>query len=422
MNNQYNSLVSTFVAEDIYNLPLPVLPPADLGLASTLFSPRFFGNRDGTLNEPIVKFRINENPYIRTMGLFANLADGLVNKASRQGWVIKTELRRYATIIQPGTLTIAKGSAIVTGSGTAFASTWVGKPIAFYDDMGVFQTYDVYSVASATSMVLTKVAASAATMQRFTQQDRPLTGTIANVAGNATLTGTGTLFLTELAPGLSVMWLDDSYNVREGVISAIASNTSLTLTAATDNTASSMFSGVATTAANLYILQETSTSTTLQMPALNTLFTRAYPAGDVSHARPVRGLVTISAATAGGANATVTGFGTKFLTDLVVGQSISYIGDNGNKITCIVAAITSDTATTLTTPGAGTAGVALALTKGRLIWTDAFWAVRGQVVMDMAMYTITIDPAFGDGTRRLSFSFVGEMEHNVQLMNRLNNT
>lgn len=63
-----------------------------------------------------------------------------------------------------------------------------------------------------------------------------LTGTVAKTATSATLTGTSTLFLTELSVGMVISVPGTA--VERRTISAIASDTSLTVSVALDNTAS----------------------------------------------------------------------------------------------------------------------------------------------------------------------------------------
>lgn len=432
MNNQYSSLLGTFIGQDIYNLPMPALPPADLSLGKLLFTPKFMGDRDSGNNGKVTKFDISENPYVRSFGFFSNLADGLVDGSSSHngggiplGIAAVMSLHRYSTPIQLGSITLTAGSKTVTGVGTAFvASTvWTGKDISFYDDAGNLQVYTISTVTSATVLTLTAPATTKATGVRFVMRNQSLSGTIANTAGSATVTGTNTKWLTELAPGLKVMWLDDNSNVREGTVSAITSNTAMTLTAVTSNLAASMWTSGAgpavaadTTAALMFLRVQVATSSIYDFPTLNQLYSTSAPIGDVSFAKPIRGTVSFVLAVAGGADTSATGVGTMFTKDVVAGQGISYIDDAGVMKTVLVGAVVSDTVLTITTPAANVAGVATVLTSGRLVWNDAFWAVHCALSTDLVFYTISIDPAFGNGTRRISFSFVAEIEHNQSLM------
>lgn len=75
---------------------------------------------------------------------------------------------------------------------------------------------------------------------------KPLTGTLANVAGSSTLTVTGGALVSEACPGMTIFWHDDNGVLRRGVIDAIASDTSATLAAATEN--SGMYAGSTTAA------------------------------------------------------------------------------------------------------------------------------------------------------------------------------
>lgn len=67
-----------------------------------------------------------------------------------------------------------------------------------------------------------------------------LTGTVAYTAGSATITGTGTAFTTELAVGDIVSWPDGQGGYATRRVTAIASNTSLTVDATMPYTASGL--------------------------------------------------------------------------------------------------------------------------------------------------------------------------------------
>jgi hypothetical protein len=70
-----------------------------------------------------------------------------------------------------------------------------------------------------------------------------LTGTVAFASGSKTVTGTGTLFKTELMPGQAILCISGS-NTYYGVVEEIATNTSLTLTSAIGATVSGLTANI----------------------------------------------------------------------------------------------------------------------------------------------------------------------------------
>lgn len=113
-------------------------------------------------------------------------------------------------IVMGGTVSTTQGSATLSGAGTLLRSILsVGSVVQIGSDP---QNYTVASIASETSLTLSPPV---------------LSGTVAVTNGSATVNGTGTKFTSELAVGASLIFQSD---VTSYVVSAIASDTSLTLT------------------------------------------------------------------------------------------------------------------------------------------------------------------------------------------------
>jgi hypothetical protein len=353
--NLYDSLVGTFYGMDVYNLPLPVLPPADLSIAAASFAQRYLADRESQANNTSVfGFDRTDNPYLRSIGLFSNLADGLVDGFTRHG----------------GT---GGGFSIVFG----------------LDRLGP-----------------------------------TLTGTISNAAGSATVSGVGTLFTRELFPagvvfpqGITIAWLDDNKVMRVGIVVAIASDTSLTLTAGTASTG--MFTGATTAVKAIPMVMPDSSTFVLQVPTLNKLFARGLQISDVTKIRDIRGTLTFPVATplVGTSTMAVTGIGSKFTEDVTVGQYVRY-NTGVDQRTLQVSVVASDTAMSLRVPRSGDLPVAFSYPpfSGLAGWMDSTLGVRAQIPNAMSLYTIPVDPAFGDTIRRLSFHVITEIEHSKTVL------
>lgn len=346
--NKYNSKTATFMGMDIYNLPLPVLPPADLSIAASAFASRYLADRESSANGPVFGFNRVDNPYLRSLGLFSNLADGLVDGFTQH-------------------------NAINGGFEIQF----------FLDRLGP-----------------------------------RLTGLISNTAGSATVTGAGTLFTRELAPGMTIVWRDGGNVMRIGIIDAIASDTSLTLSSGTASTG--MFTNGTAGKVCLPMVLPDPTTFVLQVPTLNYLYTRSLQISDVSKIRPIMGTLTFPAATpaVGATTMTVTGKdGSKFTRDCSVGQYVRY-NTGANQRTLRIASITSDTAMVLTVSPSGKLPGAFTYPAfiGAVGWLDNDFGIRVVPITTFSLYTVSIDPQYGDGTRRLSFHVVAEIEHTEVLL------
>ncbi len=279
-SNKYGSKVDTFFAFDMYNLPLPVLPPADLTLAAGTIVGTFMSFRNSASSR-VVDFSPDDNPYIRGLGLCSNLADGLVDAATSHvgaatAWsVIFRPLRISADLT--GTITNVAGSANVLGTGTLFTRELaVGSLLIWTDNNNVQRQGTVLTLTDDTHLVLSAVTAStlmftANTTAKaanqlvgqagyagpsitipFLQMNtlNPYAffiaqanliyapqGKITVFAGSAAVTGVGTKFLTDMVQngsngaGYVIGWTDNLGIRRTGVVASIADDLNLTLTA-----------------------------------------------------------------------------------------------------------------------------------------------------------------------------------------------
>lgn len=332
-NNRYNSQLDFFMATDMYNLPLPVLPPADLSILSTAFAPSFLFYRTGSSTK-VVGFNPLDNAYIRGLGLQSNLADGLVASASGQnsstGWQV-------------------------------ILSSFV---------------YDTVSLA------------------------------ISNTAGSDQITGAAGDFEKYLNVGANVMWLDDNKVVRTGVVASVAAGgASLTLSSVSKSGAATMFSGN-TTNKKIFV-QTKQCGGTIDFPFLtmNTLNPYSFFAWQASKVYAKSGTVSVTS----GSDALV-GVGTSFTDDYEAGDVIGYLDVSGIRRTGIVSTVTDDTNLTLTANALST------VSNAAQIDVNEFVGIKAEMGNDFTAYTITIDPAFGNGTRRLSISLFAEIEHTLALV------
>jgi hypothetical protein len=279
--NQHGSLVNTFMGPDIYNNTGVMLAPADLVVFAAQGQPVFLGYTDPT---PAIfpGFEINDKPYLKKLGLFSNLADGLVstplfNQYGQQGGLfLRLQLIRFAADLT-GTISNTAGLSPVVGVGTLFTQELcVGQSIWWYDDNGRLQTGVVATITDDLNLILAagtentgmftvntsgKVASPQIALAgnyktlnlpalnlltdfNFFIGDvtkvKPPRGVITVVAASAAVTGSGTFFTEDLEVGQAFQYTDDLGVPRVGLVNAIASNVSMTLQAvapaATDGT------------------------------------------------------------------------------------------------------------------------------------------------------------------------------------------
>lgn len=347
--SQYNSFTNTFYAPDMYNLTLPVVPPGNLTLLSSVFAPQFFYYRFGATtvtpgfqgNGP----QHTDNPYLRNLGLWCNMGDCLTdivaNHGSANGLGLTLQLEHYAP---------------------------------------------------------------------------KLTGTIANTAGNAAIVGTGTKFTTELAPLMTITWVDAGKVVRQGVILSITDDTNLTLFGVTPSTG--MFSNNSIGAKVYPRVSLAGTSNDIPLPGLNALYPFGFFLGDVSKIRDFSGVVTVASG-----STTVTGFGTKFTSEVTVGQPLQFINNAGTIFTRTVASVTSDTLLTLdvAAPSAVTRLALLNYSAWNAGGTPASNVpalfLKATMANDLKFSTILLESDFS--TKPLQFNAVAEIEHNLGLIQTL---
>jgi hypothetical protein len=251
--NKYNSLTQTFYATDLFNLQMPVVPPADLTILQTAFAPAYFFFRDAA-SAKVGLFQPNDNAYIRGLALNSNLADGLVfadtatGKVDNQplkGWTVNLFPRCYDTPVT-GCTNVA-GSALITGAGfNSFFAT--GQVVMWLDDNGVAREGLIQSINGAgTQITLASPSSSGAgtmfagnmasgklyptskanlagginipfltmnTMNPYNYfawsapQVRTPVGTMSLPVGTATVTGVGTKFTTDFAGGDEISYVD----------------------------------------------------------------------------------------------------------------------------------------------------------------------------------------------------------------------
>lgn len=325
VSNKYGSRLESFIASDLYNLPMPVLPPADLSLAYTLFSPSFLFVRTNVGNK-VAGFLPTDNAYIRGLGLTANLGDGLVPFAPSNdavfGWNI-----------------------------------------------------------------------------RFTPQLFTAGFTITNAAGTAQLTAAAGTFETFLSVGATLMWRDDNGAIRTGTVLNIAGGgASLNLTAVTQN------SGMLTASTNgktAYVLiKNAGASFDIPFLVMNVMNSFSFFAWQASTVYAPSGRITVASG-----SAALIGIGTSFLTDYVAGQPIAWFDDVGARRTGSVLLVNSNTSITLSAVALSTA------TNVPIFDINSFVAIKTEMNHTFAAYTITIDPLFGNGTRRLTISVLADIEH-----------
>lgn len=330
MSNAYNSLSDTFVATDLYNLPLPVLPPADLSITEDQFCPSYLYFRMGAQTK-VVGFNKRDKPFFRAVGMSSNLADGLVDAASAHfgnssSWRIQYQLKRYSAA---------------------------------------------------------------------------LTGNIANAAGSAAVVGTGTKFTLECSVAQIIEWLDNNGCVRTGQILSITNDLAMTLTGATPNTG--MFTANTSTGTAYTRIANAGSSIDIPFLTLNTLYPVDFFLGDVSKVYAPLGTISTVAA-----SAAIVGVGTSFVTDFVAGQTIAW-GVGTERRTGTINAIADQTnLTVLAVNDLTRSGVAL-------LDYDDHLRIKCSIFQPFLAYTVSMDPAYGNGTRRLGLHAMATVEHSFPL-------
>lgn len=278
--NKYGSLLNTFTC-DILSIAFPVTPPANLTQAQITFAKSYLSFRSG-INR-VVAFNKLDMPYIRGIGIFSNLADGLVNASTYNSnfnvanWTIQFVPYRFGAKLT-GTITIASASATVTGTGTMFTRELIGggvQTISFQDANGVFRTGIVQTITNDTSLTLSVGIASGGmfagavtgvaaypyvgggvggsigyaggsisypfvALNNVEDFSAPIItpgiiyppqGKISTTVGSNIVTGLGTSFLTDFASGGFLAYIDDAGQRNSYAISSVNSNTQMILSA-----------------------------------------------------------------------------------------------------------------------------------------------------------------------------------------------
>lgn len=267
--NKYNSLSDVFIGADLYNLTFPVLPPANLSIGPTEFAPTYMFNRMGATSQ-VVGFNKRDKPYIRGLGFFSNVADGLVDASPAHfgatSWRMTYQLERFAAALT-GSISNTAGSATVSGVATLFTTELsVGSIIVWLDGNSCVRSGTVDAIASDISLTLTATSENSGMLtantaakfayprignaggsvtvpfltlntlypQSFYLGDvsgiYPPRGTVTATSGSAALVGVGTYFTVDYAVGMPIVFGTGS-NRRVYVISAITDDTHITLTA-----------------------------------------------------------------------------------------------------------------------------------------------------------------------------------------------
>lgn len=165
------------------------------------------------------------NLFIREVGLLSNFADGLVwlSNADNERAILRTQALALSaldtvTVAPLGTISTVEGSTDVVGIGTNFTSFAAGNLMKFGDFYA-----EILSITSDTQLTMTSAAPSTQTARSWGLLNA-LTGSDHSItAGTRTLTGTGSLYTSELSPGDIIRINDQIFTVE-----SIGSDTSLT--------------------------------------------------------------------------------------------------------------------------------------------------------------------------------------------------
>lgn len=149
---------NTFIAPDLYNLTLPITPPADLVLPPSFFAPSFFMNRLGGTERDVIGFSPTSSPYLTGLGLFCNIGDGLVNiapyngnaSAGPQGIVLRLE--GWNIGVNAIGVSNTAGSTSITGFGYLALSPT--DSIFWRDDAGVYRQATIITITNDTAAIL----------------------------------------------------------------------------------------------------------------------------------------------------------------------------------------------------------------------------------------------------------------------------
>ena len=203
----------------------------------------YYGYNTGITTTPVEKFLL---PEILPTGAFSivipngKCAFQLAKLFFLSNWTIGTK-RIYNEVAQQGFSNIgyrsvspevgqinsSTYSSTVTGFLTAFTSAWIGGRLFGTNPDGTkaYEVGTISAVASTTSLTLSSISTIYNLLSSFSVMLKKTGTIVANTSSNI-ITGTGTLFLTQVAVN------DDVYDPNDyylGKVQSISSNTSMTL-------------------------------------------------------------------------------------------------------------------------------------------------------------------------------------------------
>jgi hypothetical protein len=187
--NKYNTQLMTLVARNVFEGV--VVPPADLSLSASSRDQVFNLSEAGqfTFSSPV---NAGRNIFLSRLGLFSNMADGLVfNLASARPSIILTASTMRESLTLSGGATFTQGSKVVTGAGSAYnVEIAAGNYLAFttpgflervvrvahVTGAGQFELYD-YSLNTLPGVTLRKLTTGTPAIS-FTTNGLPVLNTL----------------------------------------------------------------------------------------------------------------------------------------------------------------------------------------------------------------------------------------------------
>lgn len=276
---------------------------------------------------------------------------------------IKFEVaNEYALILNPmtnegypGGVYMPANSNTVNGVGTSFRRDFRPNQILWINEGSAFRVFTIREIISDTVMRTVESTTTAISsisepvaygrmvsrnipvnhFMDWKMPRLPLSGTVSTTAGSAALTGVGTSFTTQLFIGAIIQLVDNGGIRRAYRISAITSDTVATLSRNADSAATAV------------------------------AYARLHPSGQGGGHHNVTLTGDISyLATAQPIN--ITGRGTLFTTELVVGDKIRVIDNSGTEVFLVIQTITDD----LTAVAFGQSGAAATNLAAAKFYTD----------------------------------------------------
>lgn len=134
----------------------------------------------------------------------------------------------YSSMIN-GSVALINASTIVVGLNTKFTTDLVAGQALIFGNDATRIPYVISSISDDTHLTLAVVYAGTTTPNTSARRSFKLTGTVSCTNGAAAVTGSGTKFTTELAVGQSIIFYDADSTYTPYQVTAIASDTALTL-------------------------------------------------------------------------------------------------------------------------------------------------------------------------------------------------